>query len=139
MGILRDVVPNHNNQHSRQPALPRYPHRNSIAMTNTSYFIYTDICVMLPLLLLLFLFSYSATALLLPRQLKNPPASCRQHCFNISPSSIIPLTDDGDLIEENIASSYIPILPARQPLPSFIDESNNQFSLLSWNILLPNR
>ena len=32
----------------------------------------------------------------------------------------------------------IPILPARQPLPSFADASRDGFSLLSWNILLPN-
>ncbi|KAL7509492.1 hypothetical protein ACHAXN_006478 [Cyclotella atomus] len=32
----------------------------------------------------------------------------------------------------------VPILTARQPLPSFVEDANESFSILSWNILLPN-
>jgi len=36
------------------------------------------------------------------------------------------------------ATNEVPILPAHSPLPSFCDGDENSFSLLTWNILLPN-
>ena len=37
-----------------------------------------------------------------------------------------------------VADTAVPILPAREPLPLFIDSDVRSFSLLSFNILLPN-
>jgi len=59
------------------------------------------------------------------------------------------LTDRGDETEQTTTTTSpspspstididVPILPARQPLPSFFGEHDECFSLLSWNILLPN-
>jgi len=71
------------------------------------------------------------TAFLLPRQ--------RQRLSSCSLSTL-PLTNRGDDIKRNndAAATIVPILPAREPLPSFIGENIDQFSVLSWNILLPN-
>ena len=47
-------------------------------------------------------------------------------------SATLPLTD-GDA---KSSSAIVPILPAREPLSSFV--KHGEFSLLTWNILLPN-
>ncbi|KAL9178623.1 hypothetical protein ACHAXT_001961 [Thalassiosira profunda] len=70
------------------------------------------------------------------------------HTSYRSASALPPLSAslDGDASQSSyyaatatIASTpAVPILPARQPLPSFADASRDGFSLLSWNILLPN-
>ena len=104
-------------------------------------------CVLLSLLLL---FISKARALFLPQQLqlKNPPTRCRHRCH--CSSSTVPPTDRGGkevkdvVVVPAVPLASVPILPARQPLPSFIisarSEKNKEecFSLLSWNILLPN-
>lgn len=78
---------------------------------------------------LLLLFTTEVAAFLFPGR--------RQ--FSSCSSSTLPLTDrDDDIKRSDAASTTVPILPAREPLPSFIGEDSDQFSLLSWNILLPN-
>ena len=86
-------------------------------------------------LLLLFTSNVTVTAFLL----LNPTIQRRQ-CLSSSSSSILPLTDRGDDIDirRSDAAATPPILPAREPMSSFIGENKDQFSLLSWNILLPN-
>jgi len=87
---------------------------------------------------LLLLSTSNVTAFSLPRQLHKPTIQCRQgssSCY----SSTLPLADRGDDIRSNeAATTTVPILPAREPLSSFIEDSKDQFSLMSWNILLPN-
>ena len=53
------------------------------------------------------------------------------------PSSAQSLTDPGSHLQSSLVSP-VSIFPAREPLPSLIGENKNQFSLMSWNILLPN-
>ena len=78
--------------------------------------------------------------LLPPRQLHNPTIHRRRGLSSCNLSSTVPLTDRGDEIKriDVAATTSIPVLPAREPLPSFIGENTDQFSLMSWNILLPN-
>ena len=88
--------------------------------------------------LLLLSKSRLTSAFLLPRQLHNPTIRCRQGLSSRSLSTL-PLTDRGDEIRQSdIGETTVPVLPAREPLPSFIAEIKDQFSLMSWNILLPN-
>ena len=57
-------------------------------------------------------------------------------------SSTLSFDDRGDDSQSSTTTApsvvVVPILPARQPLPSFFGEHDDCFSLLSWNILLPN-
>ena len=51
-------------------------------------------------------------------------------------ASALPLSDEETL--SAIAPQVPTVFPAREPLPSFISNHDECFSLLSWNILLPN-
>jgi mRNA deadenylase 3'-5' endonuclease subunit Ccr4 len=91
-----------------------------------------------PFFFILILLTSTATALLLPQRQQKKVIPCRQS-YNSCSSSIHPLPDRGDDVKNDaVPHSSVPILPARQPLPSFVDLNTDQFSLLSWNILLPN-
>lgn len=57
------------------------------------------------------------------------------------PSSILADADGSGIVSEaDVAAPRPAILPARRPLPSFYrsGDASESFSLLSWNILLPN-
>ena len=103
--------------------------------------------------LLLMVLVASAKAFV-PTRLPNHPAARLNPRRSISASTVLDLEDPG-LASANEASVpgllEVPIIPARQPLDSFVSShdndittsndnsnANDQFSILSWNILLPN-